>query len=45
MSRIREWISAQIDRDSDPATPPWLTVRMWLAVIGLACSVTALCMI
>jgi hypothetical protein len=45
MNGMREWISEQTARDSDPSTPPWLTVRMWLAVIGLACSVTALCLI
>ena len=45
MSRIRQWIAAQAARDTDPSTPPWLTLRMWLAVIGLACSVAALCLI
>jgi hypothetical protein len=45
MNDMREWISEQAARDSDPSTPPWLTVRMWLAVVGLACSVAALCLI
>jgi hypothetical protein len=41
---MAEWLTAQLARDSDPATPPWLTVRMWLTVTALACSVAALCM-
>ncbi len=39
-----EWLTAQIERDSDPATPPWLTVRMWMAVMALIISVVALCL-
>ena len=42
---MREWIYAQIARDSDPSTPPWLTIRMWLAVLALTCSLVALCLI
>ena len=41
---MREWLHEQLDRETDPSTPPWLTVRMWLTVIALACSITALVM-
>lgn len=37
-------VRKQMDRELDPATPPWLTVRMYLTVAALACSVTALCL-
>jgi hypothetical protein len=37
-------MSSWMARESDPATPPWLTVRFWLAVVALAVSVTALVM-
>ncbi len=41
---MREWLTAQIERDSDPATPPWLTVRMWLTVMALIISAVAICL-
>jgi hypothetical protein len=31
-------------REMDPATPPWLTVRMWLTLLGLIMSIIALVM-
>ena len=41
---MAEWLSRQMRRESDPATPPWLTVRFWLSVVALACLVAALIM-
>lgn len=37
-------VRKQMAREFDPATPPWLTVRFWLSVTALACSVAALTM-
>ncbi len=33
-----EWWRNQLDRDSDISTPPWLTIRFWLACASLICA-------
>jgi hypothetical protein len=33
---------AWLEREVDPSTPPWLTVRFYVALATIACSITAL---
>ena len=37
-----EWLATQLERDMNPSTPPWVTVRFYLGLAGLLISVAAL---
>jgi hypothetical protein len=37
-------VNAILDREMNPATPPWLTIRFWLTIVGLVISIVALAM-